>query len=592
MLPGLALTPMRVMNLSRPLSIYTVQFLLTADDAIACRDYVLANEDYINVPERQKSNERAIEVRQKGNKLYRMRNFQEALEKYNESICLAETDSPHLAIGYGNRSAVYFEQENYRLALRDIKFAKAHNCPEDLLQRLLTREANCNEKIRNLNPNLEQFRRVPVNLPGNPRIPFLADGIRMQQLPGYGRSMMADRNFRTGDVILQEKSLISAVNDEMKYLHCDYCSAKNRHSLIPCPNCPSVMFCNQECLQQGLRFAHRFECGISTKLHHLSLIAVRLAPRMFFRALTLFDDNVERMMKFCKTNARNGSDPLSFDYTNYDPIEEFKLFQKMYIPSDNTARDGDTDIHHMLHAAVFYSIYIQQPLVKSIFTTEKQKLFMIRCMQDYFRSIKHLIIVSDSFINHIFPVASICNHSCDPNVFCINFSGQLKYIVNRPIAKGTQITISYGPLFRIFPPAANKHLMDSIHFRCICDICDKRKYAERILKETLQPAVAERHYETLVGVVAEHNFNMAAKLNAIEQYIEKFARINTQKYFYEVLMFAYPEVDSDHCKLVAARDHAKVGISNEFSLHRFYSSNPGTLVRTPNNRTGFEYRTH
>ncbi|XP_053686795.1 SET and MYND domain-containing protein 4-like [Sabethes cyaneus] len=514
MLPSVLPTLTQQKNdLERPLNVYTAQFLLTADiqhdNVIACRDYVLKNGSYINVPELHKSNERAIEVRQKGNELYLARKYQAALEKYNESICWSETGSIHLGIGYANRSAVQFEQENYDIALRDIKLAKLHNYPENLMPKLLRREVDCKDKCRNLNLNNQQFRRIAVKLP--------AAGIRMEQLPGYGRSMVADRNFSPGDVILEEKPLLSIVNDEAKYWNCDYCSANNWHSLIPCPNCPSVMYCNQECLEKGWRFAHRFECGISTKLHNLSLVAVRLGPRMFFYALTLFEDNAERMMDFCKTNARDGSNPLNFNYASYDPIEELKLFQKMHIPSDKRLSDGtlDTGIFQMLHAAVFFSVYMQHPLVKSIFTTEEKQIFMIHCIQDYQKCINHLIMVPESFINYIYPVASICNHSCDPNTFFIKCSGQLKYIVNRPIAKGEQITISYGPRFRVSSKFDNMKLMEILHLHCICDVCNKHKLKKRLLKEELQPPVPLQHLGTIIGVVENPNCNMAAKLTAL-----------------------------------------------------------------------------
>lgn len=542
MFPSIISTPIQEQNLQRPLCVYTIQFLLTADktldnNAVACRNYVLKNGPFINVSEPAKDNRKAILLREEGNKLYTAKKFNSAIEKYNESICYSENGSEHLAIGYANRSAVCFQQKEYFIALENIKLAKDHNYPDNLMPKLLTRENKCREMIcdRETGVNtVHKFRRIPVNLPGNPRIPFLADGIVMRQLPGYGRSMIADRNFRTGNVILQEKALFSIVNSEKKYLNCDYCTTY-RCALIPCPHCVSVMFCSQECQKKAWRFTHRFECGISEKLHHLSLIAVRLAPRMFFYALTLFDDNVERMMKFCKTNARNGSDPLSFDYTKYNPIEEFKLFQKMYIPSDRTG-DGrpDTDVHHMFHAAVFYSVYIQHPLVRSIFVTEKQKLFMIRGMQDYFRSIKHHIMVSDSFVNYIFPVASICNHSCDPNLFPLQDADQLKYIVNRPIAKGEQITVSYGPLFRLFPDIKNLQLMNSLHFDCICDICNRDKHKMRLYEESLQAPIPEQHYETLNRVIKEDSVNMAAKLNALEQFIERFFPTNTKKHIYMI----------------------------------------------------------
>lgn len=67
------------------------------------RDFVLKNIGLFDVPERGKCNRMAAQLRQVGNRLYLQEKYNDALEKFNESICFAENDSDQLGMGYANR---------------------------------------------------------------------------------------------------------------------------------------------------------------------------------------------------------------------------------------------------------------------------------------------------------------------------------------------------------------------------------------------------------------------------------------------------------------------------------------------------------
>ncbi|XP_058836297.1 SET and MYND domain-containing protein DDB_G0273589-like [Topomyia yanbarensis] len=508
----------------KPMSNYTTQFFDEAGhmknaDVTAYRNYVLKNGPFIDVPDLPKCNNKAAKVRQVGNRLYLKKDYNEALNKYNESICWAETGSEDLGIGYANRSAIYYEQEEYQYAIANIALAKKHNYPQRLLSKLLAREQNCLEKIRN---GQSKFTippiRMPMNVDVNPRIPHLAKGIRMGQIAGYGRSMIAERDFKAGDVILHETPMLTSVSPELKYLNCNYCSIENFHSLIPCPNCVSVMYCDEECLEKGTSF-HRYECGISEKLHHISYGSSRvyMGPRMFFYGLSLFD-NLEEMMKFCSTHDRTGANPLTLDYTNDCRLEEFKIFHQVKLPTSNFLYEDS----FRFYAAVYYSVYINHPLVKSIFTNQETKNFMLRAMLDYMRIIGFLVIGrSENFTNQLQSLASVFNHSCDPNTVASYRSGQLKVIVLRPISKGEQIFISYGPLYDKHSDSERKQIMAMFHFDCVCNICDRKKYKSWLLSGKRTPPIPRKHMTVLQKVV--EGDNDAAKLNAMQQFVQRYA---------------------------------------------------------------------
>ncbi|XP_019547042.3 SET and MYND domain-containing protein 4 [Aedes albopictus] len=527
----------------KPMSTYTSEFMVRAPhmqkcDVTAYRNWVLKNGPFIDetvAPDLIKSNKRAADVRQAGNRLYLAKEYTEALEKYNESICWADgPDSEDLGIGYANRSAIYYDMGEYELGLANIALAKKHNYPQRLMPKLLARELNCREKITNGQSRLAmRCPSLAMKVEPDPKIPYMAAGIVEKELPTYGRSLMAERPFKAGDVILTEKAWMAAISPELKYKNCNHCSIDNFHSLIPCPNCVSVMYCSEKCREENYRVSHRFECGISEKLHHISYGSSRvfMGPRSFFYGLTLFGDDLKDMMDFCQANGRTGANPLSLDYTSYDPLQEFKIFHKVKLPTDNFLYEDS----FRFYAAVYYSVYIKQPLVRSLVATKPQRDFMLRCFLDYMRIIGFLIIgPRQNFTNQLFSIASVCNHSCDPNTLAAVYCNQLKLITLRPIAAGEQIQISYGPLARQGSDAERRQALTMYHFDCICDCCDAAKARLRKAAAKKLPSIPLKNLMAVNQLLEDDDADDAAKLTMLQQFAERYAYTYPKKHYLEL----------------------------------------------------------
>ena len=95
-----------------------------------------------------KNTTKAFEHRKLGNEFYVAKKFDEALINYNESIRYAPRvhDSEHendLALSYGNRSAVFFHIDEYRLCVSDIDRALKFGYPKHLRHKLIERKLNC-----------------------------------------------------------------------------------------------------------------------------------------------------------------------------------------------------------------------------------------------------------------------------------------------------------------------------------------------------------------------------------------------------------------------------------------------------------------
>lgn len=533
----------------KPMSNYTMEFSTRAphlqkSDVVGYRNYVLKNGPFIDetvAPDLLKSNKKASEVRQVGNRLFLANDFRAAAEKYNESICWAEGKDEDLGIGYANRSAIYYEMEQYEFSLNNIELAKKHNYPQRLMAKLLAREINCKNKmkIEHSKPT-QRCLKLEMNLDANPKIPFMAAGIEQKVLPSYGRSMVAERAFKAGDVLLQEQAMLAAISPERKFTNCNHCSINNFDNLIPCPNCVSVMYCSEECLEKGLKFSHRFECGITEKLHHIAYGSsqIFMGSRAFLYGLTLFNDDLKSMMEYCEANGRAGADPFTLDYTAYDPLEEFKVFHKAKLPTNKFLYE-DT---FRFYAALYYSIYIKHPLVRSIVTTKAQKDFMLRSILDYMRIIGFLIIGhQQNFTNQLFPIASVCNHSCDPNTVAAIYYGKLKFIAIRPISKGDQILVSYGPLAREHLDVERRQVIQMFHFNCLCDTCNSTKLRRILSAAKKHPPIPHKHQNTVRMVIGDPEANNAAKLNMLQQFAERHVYAYPRK-DYVLLMDVYREL--------------------------------------------------
>lgn len=141
-------------------------------------------------PRCAKENNRSKELRQKGNDLFSRGKAFDALELYNQSICWADSraNSEELAIGFANRSAVYFKWKMYEECNQNIELAKAAGYPKRLMDKLLKRERESLDRINNdctVKPQEVHF--VPqLHVEPHSLIPFIAQCLEMNESSDQG----------------------------------------------------------------------------------------------------------------------------------------------------------------------------------------------------------------------------------------------------------------------------------------------------------------------------------------------------------------------------------------------------------------------
>lgn len=192
-----------------------------------------------------KSNKTSILLRQEGNEFYKKREFYQALLKYNQSLCYAESESENIGLAFANRSAIYFEIKSYDQCQINIDLAKKNFYPKESLDVLNQRRLKCMESSSNEVKNCSG-KNFKLSLPANKKLPFIASCLKIKTNQKYGRHIITTTDLNVGDIIAKDKSFCSVPISESKFIRvselniyqrCNNCLKSNHLSLIPCKNC-------------------------------------------------------------------------------------------------------------------------------------------------------------------------------------------------------------------------------------------------------------------------------------------------------------------------------------------------------------------
>jgi SET and MYND domain-containing protein 4 len=228
--------------------------------------------------------------RKSGNECFAAKQYFDALECYNKSICFAEKETENLAIGYANRSAVYFEWQQYERCLENICLAKAANYPERLMFKLENRRLECDARIKCTKRGNNRKLTLPkLSYPPHSKCLHMADCLELAVNVKYGRHIIAKRDLKVGDVVIMEKPFQKLLLEEDKYRRCANCLIENDLTLIPCPSCTLSMYCSVQCLTAAYEKFHKYECPIIDALFKLFSMTWVGA----FRAIVLLIDELK-----------------------------------------------------------------------------------------------------------------------------------------------------------------------------------------------------------------------------------------------------------------------------------------------------------
>lgn len=223
------------------------------------------------------------------------------------------------------------------------------------------------------------------------------------------------------------------------------------------------MFCSRECMAAANCF-HGLECRSEHVKKDEENDIYEVSRRMFFEALGIFG-KIEKLQKFVEENSE-AKTIFDFDFSSMDgkqkqrnilqvvnSLQQNKLPEKMQPEMDKNVK-----------------------LVQSITQNPKHKKFI-----DSFLRKQLEIAITNSFGisrkddcigSAVFPLCSLLNHSCAPNLVRIAVDNKLAFVVSRPIEKNAQLFISYRDnFFRTEKAERQKEILASYRFACKCEAC-------------------------------------------------------------------------------------------------------------------------
>lgn len=450
--------------------------------------------DY-NTPE-PKQNSFSAKFRADGNKMFTLQRFDDALELYNEAICWAEPyNGEELALAYANRSAVYFEWKEYELCRDNMMLARGLGLPERLKQKLADRDAAC-EAAMSHKPEvkneplelsidgpspvsvLETMNPLPMytydkyhgaaalSLTVKSKYPFAANCLKVKYDKVKGQRVVeTDVELKPGQIITVETPIVSAITMKdlrYRYRKCAKCYNENFLSLLPCPSCPSTMYCSQACMDDAFKH-HQYECPISEFLLTYCYGDV-LSVRQLLQAYATFDSKSE-LDEFCASYDEMESQkefPEQFSFNYEDAMSGMEKYRYLHGLETNQGQRDNTDLLRCYcKVASLYYLLTQKTKFVDMLTSEADhdnlmKLLMrhvqvsnmnsITCTQ--FKEFNTSDGGDDKSINiysqGIYPLASLLKHSCAPNVLTVSNGLTVIAYVCRTIKKGSQLTRSMG----------------------------------------------------------------------------------------------------------------------------------------------------
>lgn len=184
-------------------------------------------------------------LRSEGNQLYALRNFHDALAKYNGSLCAAENESENIGLAYANRSAVYFELKLYELCLQNIDLALANKYPMKSREIMINRQNRCRSLMTTATSadGCNRIYEIADEKGSKRRFSGIDEYLKLKVDQQFGRHIVADKSLNVGDVIVNEKPLCKVLHEAFIYARCEWCFSENFMSLMPCGKCVKGKVC-------------------------------------------------------------------------------------------------------------------------------------------------------------------------------------------------------------------------------------------------------------------------------------------------------------------------------------------------------------
>lgn len=296
-----------------------------------------------------KSNKVAKEKRKLGIECFYKRDWNDAIDWFNESLCFAENGSKHIGIAYADRSACFFNLKSYEKCLVDIELATGYSYQKPA--ELEKRKVSCLTQIasnRNQNDKCDNLQ-LQSHLSEHGHFTGASDTIELKMHDGR-YSVAAKQDIDVGEIIAVDRAFTKTLFTIYGW-KCNIC-LKSNSNLVPCKRCTTAMFC-RECENNDL---HQFECRMKTSKYSTFNNYLMRELRTFFVAMNLFE-TADQMMEFVEQSLADAEIPT----TNInDERLRYKLFLKI-VDNNNHSQSDDDQFAQVVFCV--YKILLEIPKV-------------------------------------------------------------------------------------------------------------------------------------------------------------------------------------------------------------------------------------
>lgn len=383
-----------------------------------------------------------------------------------------------LTILISNRSATFFEEEQFRKVFDDIDYVIAvGNYPQKLHYKLWLRKAKCYDALQNekyayetynlaisslkhaeLDENslakkiseIQNSRKIKKSPRKNHEIVPISNSdvfsngnkehvaahknIYFDYDPLLGRFARAVEGFETGVIIVEETPHCAVISQENVLMNCQFCCLSTQQP-VACRNCGHVVFCSLNCERQANLSFHKYECKAQPVLFNSGAsINCAMALRMISQKPHGFFQQKKKLLKdFLKDNCKKV--PIKSQiYRSDDYVTAFFLCR-----NEHLRKKGE-----LVHYSVM-SIFLLRLLkfagyfgdnIKDDVITEEEVFIAslilrhLQILQFNSHEISELRNINEEVFDNgiqcfykseyigagLYPTLALFNHSCDPSI--------------------------------------------------------------------------------------------------------------------------------------------------------------------------------
>ena len=455
----------------------------------------------------------------------------------------------------GNRSALWADLKEHRLAISDINLALEAGYPDTLRHKLYERRAKCHLGLRrhreagdDVNTALKylecsnlteekralkekELRKVASLMerelrnaedPGgeeggdtkeadtttglftpNPLFPQLSDAVQIKFARNRGRYAVAARDIKIGELVAVEKAFVSFLDKEQRLTNCWHCMACTQ-APIPCVHCSGVVFCSTACREAAVTTYHPSECGYTDIMFQANLGAWGLAYRVLTsRPWEYFRQNVEAWLVHDEKAGVGSSEVYS--------SEDITSFHNL-VTHDGVGHKQAPELMMQCHVVVF----LVRLLLKVGYISEDQEaeefqddaMLAGRLLHHFMRAAyynthetTHVLNTKEDFMGNSSvrigrltnPSLALLNHSCDPNYRRVSRGTTTYGFACKPINKGAEICDVYCKPFSVGDLEDRQKYLAKYNFQCGCSACGENWPVLECLPGSLDSMEAKRY---------------------------------------------------------------------------------------------------